>query len=391
MANMLATENSVDTSALVNGLVASGVPFAVYRLPRQDKFRLLISYDPFLTLDKVDFEELPPGFAFAPFDTGTSPVLFLKADFEREVNFNHPQIDISDLKCLPELPENKEGFAYEAAPGESDAAEYREKVQQVIQRIRKGEARKVVLSRRKLLGKITESNYFSAFKKLSISHSDAMINMVYIPENKQVWIGASPEVLVSQNSSGLFTTMSLAGTQSAFDLAGKEIKPVDALWTHKEIEEQAIVGRYIINCLKKIRVREFEEEGPKTVKAGNLLHLRTFYSIDNREVNFPNLSSVMLNLLHPTPAICGMPKENAEKIIEDIEGYDREFYSGYLGPVNVKAESHLFVNLRTLKVEDGMVYVYAGGGITEDSQPEKEWAETEMKMDTITRAFDKFY
>lgn len=387
---MLATENSIDTSALVNGLVASGIPFVVYRLPRREKFRLMVSYDPFLLLEKVDFEELPSGFVFAPFQTGAAPILFLKADFDREADFNQPQMDISEMKCHLDLPGREEGFRCEAVPYEDDAAEYREKVKRVLARIRNGEARKVVLSRRKPLGRITESNYFAAFKALSLSHSDAMISLVHLPENKQVWLGASPEILVAQNYRGVFTTMSLAGTQSAFDREGNEIRPVEALWTHKEIEEQAIVGRYIINCLKKIRVREFEEEGPKTVKAGNLLHLRTFYSIDNREVNFPNLSSVMLNLLHPTPAICGMPKENAEKIIRDIEGYDREFYSGYLGPVNTASESHLFVNLRTLKVEEGIAYVYAGGGITEDSQPDKEWAETEMKMGTIIRAFDNF-
>ena len=388
---MLVTENSVDTSVLINGLIASGVPFAAYRLPRHDTFRLLVSYDPFLHLEKVDFEELPSGFVFAPFKTGGSPVLFLKADFEREVNLREPQIDISDLKCTPDLLQSDTGFAFEALPHPNDEEEYQAKVQQILTRIRQGEARKVVLSRRKPLGRITESNFFSAFTSLSTSHQDAMVSLVHIPDNKQVWLGASPEVLVSQNRDGVFTTMSLAGTQSAFDRNGEEIKPVDALWTHKEIEEQAIVGRYIINCLKKIRVREYEEEGPKTVKAGNLLHLRTFYSIDNREVNFPNLSSVMLNLLHPTPAICGMPKESSEKIIDDIEGYDREFYSGYLGPVNVDAESHLFVNLRTLKVEDGIAYVYAGGGITEDSQPDREWVETEMKMGTISRAFDNFH
>ena len=389
--DMLATENSIDTSALIHGLVTSGIPFVVYRLPRRNRFRLLVSYSSFQPLEKVDFEELPSGFAFAPFNTALSPVLFLKTDFEREADFDSAQLDISDLKCHLELPEKQEGFAFEPLASDTlDAAEYQDKVRQVLNRIRSGEARKVVLSRRKALGRITESNYFGAFKTLNTSHSDAMVSMVYLPHCKQIWLGASPEVLVSQDSRGVFTTMSLAGTQSAFDREGKEIRPVDALWTHKEIEEQAIVGRYIINCLKKIRVREFEEEGPKTVKAGNLLHLRTFYSIDNREVNFPNLSSVMLNLLHPTPAICGMPRESAERVIGEIEGYDREFYSGYLGPVNVESESHLFVNLRTLKVEDGVAYVNAGGGITEDSQPDKEWVETEMKMGTVSRAFDNF-
>lgn len=385
---MLVTENSISTSALINGLVASGVSFVAYRLPRQEKFRLLVSYAPFSPLEHVDFEELPSGFVFAPFHSGN--ILFLKTDFEREADFENAPVDISDLRCPVELPEKEERFTFEALHRESDALQYQEKVRQILNRIRNGEARKVVLSRRKALGRIRESNYFAAFKTLSISHKDAMISLVHLPHKKQIWIGASPEILVSQSSEGVFTTMSLAGTQPAFDREGNEIRPVDALWTHKEIEEQAIVGRYIINCLKKIRVREFEEEGPKTVKAGNLLHLRTFYSIDNREVNFPNLSSVMLNLLHPTPAICGMPKENAEAIIADIEGYDREFYSGYLGPVNVDSQSHLYVNLRTLKVEEGIAYVYAGGGITEDSQPDREWSETEMKMGTITQAFDNF-
>jgi isochorismate synthase len=118
-----------------------------------------------------------------------------------------------------------------------------------------------------------------------------------------------------------------------------------------------------------------------------LLHLNTSYTIDTKEINFGNLSSVMLDLLHPTPAVCGMPKEAAESIIEKIEEYDREFYSGYLGPVNIDNNSHLFVNIRTMKIENQQVYAFAGGGITEDSDPEKEWNETEIKLQTILKSF----
>jgi isochorismate synthase len=82
-----------------------------------------------------------------------------------------------------------------------------------------------------------------------------------------------------------------------------------------------------------------------------------------------------------------MPKDAAEGILERIEDYNREFYSGYLGPVNIQNRSQLFVNIRTMKIENGQAFAFAGGGITEDSDPEKEWNETEIKLQTILKSF----
>jgi isochorismate synthase len=179
--------------------------------------------------------------------------------------------------------------------------------------------------------------------------------------------------------------MSLAGTQSAVGMNGESLSAGEIRWSHKEIEEQAFVSRYIIECFKKIRLREYLESGPKTVQAGNLMHLRTDYVVDTKEVNFPQLGTVMLELLHPTSAVCGMPKVPALRIIAEQELHDREFYSGFLGPVNMQEESHLFVNLRTMKIVGNEATFYAGCGITEDSNPVKEWYETEMKIETLVR------
>jgi isochorismate synthase len=156
-------------------------------------------------------------------------------------------------------------------------------------------------------------------------------------------------------------------------------------WTEKEIEEQAMVSRYIINCFKKIRLREYEEHGPRTASAGNLLHLKTEYEVDMKATNFPQLGSVMLKLLHPTSAVCGMPLNNALEFLNKNEGYDRQFYSGYLGPVNFRNESHIFVNLRCMQIHERQATLYAGAGVTIDSIPEKELEETEMKMDTLQK------
>ena len=192
-------------------------------------------------------------------------------------------------------------------------------------------------------------------------------------------MGATPEVLISVDRQKTFKTVALAGTQK------REInKPISEIaWTQKEIEEQAMVSRYIINCFKRIRLREFEEKGPKTIAAGNLLHLKTSYEVDMSATNFPQLGTVMLDLLHPTSAVAGMPKETAYAFIKAYEPFDREFFSGYLGPVNVEEKTDLFVNLRCMQLLRQQAILYAGAGVTEDSNPEKEWQETDIKFNTL--------
>jgi isochorismate synthase len=93
----------------------------------------------------------------------------------------------------------------------------------------------------------------------------------------------------------------------------------------------------------------------------------------------------MLKLLHPTSAVCGVPKAPSLDFIDKVEGYDRSFYSGFLGPAQVGGDTHLFVNLRTVRFKDGKATFFAGAGITEDSVPAREWEETELKCDTLLK------
>lgn len=386
---MIATDSSLHIDVFLNSCVEQKIPFALYKLPNSSQSKLIVSFEKTEVRKKIDFDECGSGFVMAPYHKVNELPYFYKNDFE--VDFEDIiEIEVpEDLRDLLGISKSNltDKFSLKLKSENTSSESHKKNVEAVIDRIQKGEAKKVVLSRIKHLGKITENNLFIGFQNLSKSNPTGFVSLVNVPWKNQVWLGASPEILVSQDENGMFKTVSLAGTQTAFDKDGNEIRPIDALWSHKEIEEQAFVGRYIINCLKKIRVREFLEEGPKTIKAGNLLHLNTSYTIDTKEINFGNLSSVMLDLLHPTPAVCGMPKEAAEHIIDRVEDYDREFYSGYLGPVNIKNRSQLFVNIRTMKIENGQVYAFAGGGITEDSDPEKEWNETEIKLQTILKSF----
>lgn len=386
---MIITKSILDINQILSICLEQKFPFALYRLPNSGQNKLIVTFEKSENRKKIDFDECGSGFVMAPYDKENELPYFYKNDLE--IDFEDSQdIELPDffkrlLRNSKDLTSQE--FSINLNSETCSPDNHKTNVLAVVEQIRKGEANKVVLSRKKQIGTLKGNNLFLGFQNLCKSNPNGFISLVNVPWKDQIWLGASPETLVSQDQNGMFKTVSLAGTQSAFDKQGNEIKPIDALWSHKEIEEQAFVGRYIINCLKKIRVREFLEEGPKTIKAGNLLHLKTSYSIDTKEINFINLSSVMLDLLHPTPAVCGMPKDAAEKIIEQIEDYEREFYSGYLGPVNIDNCCELFVNIRTMKIENGQVFAFAGGGITEDSDPEKEWNETEIKLQTVLKSF----
>ena len=378
--------------------LSEGFPIALWRLPKTSEKQLIIDLSGRASRMKVDFEELPAGFVMSPFE-GES--LFIKSDLHYSFGLDNQQVN--DLTVEQEIFE-KQYFQYseeeeiqseipKQTHPDSNSEEknfgpynemlFAEMVSNAITSIENGEVQKVVLSRTKNVTLPDTFDVIEAFQKLCVAYPNAFVSLVYLPEYQCFWLGATPEILASMDRNGRFRTMSLAGTQSAVNEKGEILSVGEIRWSHKEIEEQALVSRYIIECFKKIRLREYHESGPKTVQAGNLMHLRTDYMVDTQALNFPQLGTVMLELLHPTSAVCGMPKAAALRIIAEQELHNREFYSGFLGPINMQEETHLFVNLRTMKIVGNDATFYAGCGITEDSNPVKEWYETEMKIDTL--------
>jgi isochorismate synthase len=381
-----------------------GYAAALWRLPRQKEKHLLLNFGVDIPKTKMILEDLPVGFAISPFlNIEDEDALFIKADVyfrfneegEMVAESNNTSAETEELKEAWERHCGNVTFVSqnEHIPSdvwqESSHERHLQSVKEAIAAIEAGEFQKVVLSRNKHVTLPSSFSITNIFERLCDKYSNAFVSLVYLPHLNQLWLGATPETLVSVDKKGIFRTVALAGTQSAFDASGQPIPPKQAPWTQKEIEEQALVSRYIISCFKKIRVREYLEEGPKTAVAGNLMHLRSDYAVDTKAINFPELGTVMLGLLHPTSAVCGMPKLPALRFIQEHEGYDREFYSGYLGPVNIDRETHLFVNLRCMKISNGLATLYGGGGITEDSIPEKEWQETEMKCRTLLAVLEE--
>lgn len=334
---------------------SSDLPFACYHKPNAGKVTAYLQFDAALHQAKFD----DAGFVLAPFFG--APVLL-------------PQRQCDILQADWSAPD----VAYSGASieGPQDGSDFEQLVAKGIRAIGLGQFQKVVLSRKESVT-LVDFDPVAAFARLALAYPTAFSYCFFHPKIG-LWLGATPEKLLTVRTDK-FETVALAGTQKF------EGDPVVS-WAQKEQQEQQFVTDFIMENLESVTT-DIAFSDPYTYKAGNLLHLKTDIS-----GTLSDASSVrhLIELLHPTPAVCGLPKEAAREFILDNEGYDRKYYSGYLGELHAdfhSADTHtdLFVNLRCMEVVGGTAQIYVGCGITKDSDPEKEFIETVNKAMTIKK------
>jgi isochorismate synthase len=345
---------------------AQHLPFVIYSKPNKNSLVGLFQKNDHLYFAE-NFTER--GFVFAPFD-GSQMLLIPK---EESVKWEVP---------LVFFEENDDPAIVSSEDLESKA-HFETLVQKGINAIQKGFLNKVVLSREEIVD-VSHFDLVSVFTKLLQTYPTAFTYCWFHPKIG-LWMGATPERLLKA-SKNKFNTMALAGTQT-FE-GTKEV-----VWQKKEIEEQQFVTDFILENLKD-KTSEVIISSPYTLKAGNLLHIKTdIEGVINEESNLKQVVSI----LHPTPAVCGLPKDKAKAFIFENEGYDRSYYSGFLGELNKgrageqNEKTDLFVNLRCMQIEIASeaiktkAHLYMGCGITKDSIPEKEWKESVNKSMTMKR------
>lgn len=275
-----------------------------------------------------------------------------------QVNAGHSN-SITDL--FQPLPEEEQGYR------EETREEYIDNIHQVIRLIKEKSLPKLVYSRRKIVGGFREIDLQTSFNNLCEAYPNAFR---YIFNNgEHSWMGAFSEVLGKFNkSTHEFETMSLAGTL-----------PVSEAWTEKEVEEQKPVSDYIKNILDRYS-NEVSTSATYDHISGNIKHLRTDF---RARIKPEDLERIIADL-HPTPAVCGIPKDFCKEQIERTEKYPRELYAGY---IRIKTDDTVqyYVNLRCAKLFRDSVHLFVGGGITSQSSPEKEWRETELKSEAILK------
>ena len=360
---------------LVHQLLVKNLPFVVYRLPGEKDPVCLIQTSPRLQQFSLEELEQQKGFVIASFNAyKTGQAYVIKPDFI----FHNLKLTNELASSLNDFPD-KEFQLPEENNFIIDRENYLSQVKELVSKIKNGEARKVVLSRVTERTLPQEFDYSLFFDILQQSYPRAFVYLFHLP-GKGIWAGATPEILLKRDGS-FYETMALAGTQKRPD--------TDAVlhWKEKESEEQGFVTEFVEQQIRKNGIQDYKKFPVETVKAGNLVHLCTRFHLSAEALH--GRTGQFVTALHPTPAVCGLPKEKAWQLITKTEKHLRHFYTGFLGPWQTNDRQHLFVNLRCARFLKDKVELYVGGGLTAASIPENEWQETEDKSATLLSVVEK--
>jgi isochorismate synthase len=358
-------KNLVDS---IDSILKSSLSFAFYFYPGEAEPEIVIQqsgetqkYKSITSLKDVQ------GFVIAPFTISEdTPLIILRPDIHVKgataiaaIKINDPMVNWQTLQTKDLVDDVSKD-------------DYLRLLNKAIAQIKAGSFEKIVLSRT-ITAEIPGSfDIAQLVLDLKAKADNAFVYLISTPETG-IWIGASPEILLSKKNDK-YQTVSLAGTMPLN-------KARNYTWSANYRREQEIVTEFIESQLIIFNIHDFVRKGPFTEPALNVAHLKTTFEFSC--VNLNGQFSSFVDVLHLSPAVCGKPKDTAKEFIIHNETHQREYYTGFLGAWNMEQKLQLFVNIRCLKVAGLKAVLFVGGGITAESVPEKEWEETNDKAKTL--------
>lgn len=358
---------STELYSTIDSMIERGSSFALWRIPGEARIHLRVQTEgePRLLYDVKELN-LRGGFIIAPFC----------------VSDRHPIVVIDRARATV-IPIQADGASPSFRPVEgerpfpvSDEWDYRRYAacfHKFLDALTSGEQEKLVLSRQKETVRPAGVSIGEAFRRAVERYIYSYVYLCHTPATG-TWMGSTPEILLAGRH-GAWQTVALAGTQRL------DHGRVPTEWDAKNRREQQLVADYIHAQLRTLGIGA-RTVGPYPARAGELSHLKTEFHFslpDERRIG------EVLDLLHPTPAVCGLPKEKAYDFILRHEGYDRAYYSGFVGLLDPEGETSLYVNLRCVHIQPSKFTFYAGGGLLASSSLDEEWRETGDKMGTMGR------
>ena len=364
---------STDFFNQIEAVLHSNHPFVLFSKPGQTSVKSYMQLDS-ESYAINDFSE--SGFVFAPFDHQKERY-YIPTDKSSFIELESAEFEISP----PTNPSNNT----------EDSSHHLDLVYKAIKEIKSSELEKVVVSSA-FQFELETCSPIETFKNLFQKYPTAFTYCWFHPETG-FWLGASPEILLKLEGK-LVSTMSLAGTKPY-----QAIKEIE--WDEKNHTEHAFVTDYLLDVLKAY-LDGIKLIGPRTLRAGQLLHLQTI--ITGRLKHSKEALKDLIHALHPTPAVCGTSRTMALDFINSNETYDREYYTGFFGELNIpetfvfrnskknienrayqtiRKSTNLAVNLRCMKLISSTAILYSGVGITKDSIPKQEYIEILNKIQTV--------
>ena len=244
-------------------------------------------------------------------------------------------------------------------------------ISEAINLINNGYIEKLVLGSRLLFNIKNKLNIIGILHKLILNQPNACIYL-WKKNNEDLLFGASPEKLFSFEHN-ILKLEAIAGTEKI----GKDMNQL--LKSNKDLREHNFVIDYLIENLQFLNINNFKKGELKVKVFGNILHLYTLISAEVNKI----CPFELLDRLHPSPAVCGSPKEKALEYIDIIENFDRGNYASPFGWVDSEGNADFRVALRGASLIQSDIELIAGSGIVKGSNCQTEIEEIKLKLESL--------
>lgn len=323
-----------------------------------------------------------------PFDSKNAPQLIIP----KQVKFSGPhQVE----QTLLDRQSSLNRYEMQSIPRPK---EYMDGVNKGLTYIKDGELEKIVLARtlrcqtedqvdtKQILQNLVQYNaggYTFAVNLLD-GETSKNENDPDDQNNNRTFIGASPELLVSRTGTALLANPLAGSRPRSKDPVEDKRRAMELLASEKDLHEHAVVVNAVKKQLEALCTNLVVPDKPSVVQTETMLHLST--EIKGELVDGDVTSLDLALALHPTPAVCGYPTERAYEAINEVEPFDRNYFTGIVGWCDESGDGEWIVAIRCAEIEKNTISLYAGAGVVAGSKPEEELNETAAKFRTMLDA-----
>lgn len=251
-----------------------------------------------------------------------------------------------------------------------------------------GDLTKLVLSRSLVLESDTPIDPTRLWAQLNVD-PNAVRFLTYIGSGRhgedRHLVGATPELLIRKSGARIESCPLAGSARRQADRTEDEATANALAHSGKDTREHRWVVEAILDGLSPLCSELSAPNSPSLVSTQTMWHLATDI-VGSLKHPDETSAAALAAILHPTPAVGGTPRDQALKLIPQLERYDRGFYAGAVGWTDAAGDGAWYVSLRCAEVSGNAARVYAGAGIVEGSTPEAEADETSAKLLAILRA-----
>ena len=284
------------------------------------------------------------------------------------------------FKVISENKTATNNFAILSETGSTpkDKKKWKQLIEKALDEIFDGKIEKIVLSRKVEFLLSAEPDIDNLISKLKAQNPNCYTFI--INHNKSFFFGATPEKLADFINDKIEIDALAGSAPRGKDEKEDKIFENNLLNSDKDLREHNFVVNHIKSIISNYSTEEIEINSPSIRKLANIQHLLTKFSFELK--NGTSILSIVKELF-PTPAVCGIPATDSLHLIKKLENHNRGLYGGLIGWLNFENEGEFAVAIRSAILNKKKITAYAGCGIVQDSDPDLEYTETELKLKTI--------